>query len=487
MKKFKSQEPKHKSEEKNEPVVSVQNNFIAHMSHELRSPLNAILGFSQLLAHNKQLPAESREQASIIYRSGEHLLALINQVLDLSKMESGQENLEENNFDLYALLHELEEMFILRAEEKRLKLVLQWNKKLPRYICADESKLRQILHNLFSNAIKFTSQGGVELRVEAQTNPSSSGKDLEIFFELEDSGCGISREEFSKVFLPFQQTKSGEKIQEGTGLGMSISASFVRLMGGKISLESKLNKGSTFRFSIQAQLREVYDVPIKKKHRKVLGLKSSQKKFRLLIADDDKINSLLLRKILEPLEVECKEAENGEKAIDLWRKFCPHLILMDIKMPLMGGLEACQYIKNHSPEKAPIVIALGVSGLPQEKSLLRRVGCDDLLEKPIQEFAVFALLEKYLGLEYIYEENKEEMVTQSAELRFPNQLAMLPEFLQEKLEEAATQADLENIQSMVGIIRQKNPLLALTISGLAHQFDYGKILEGLEEAKSIRG
>ncbi|CAD0232229.1 putative Histidine kinase [Planktothrix agardhii] len=222
------------------------------MSHELRSPLNAILGFSQLMLRSSNLSSEQSENAGIIYRSGDYLLTLINNVLDLSKIEAGKTTLNPTNFDLYRLLDDLEDMLDLRASNAGLKLIFQRDENVPHYICTDEIKLRQVLINLLSNAIKFTTKGDITLTVFQEEEEDSTDV-ISLNFKIRDTGVGISEAELPKLFEAFTQTQAGKESQEGTGLGLAISRKFVQLMGGDISVESELGKGTTFRFKIQAK------------------------------------------------------------------------------------------------------------------------------------------------------------------------------------------------------------------------------------------
>ncbi|MGQ9873448.1 ATP-binding protein [Leptodesmis sp.] len=317
--------------------------FLANMSHELRTPLNAILGFTQLMHRDRSLTREHQEYIEIISRSGEHLLALINNVLEMSKIEAGRVTLNEGNVDLARLLDNLEAMLQLRAQSKRLSLVVERSPVLPRYIRTDEGKLNQVLINLLSNAIKFTQQGRVTLRVNVADSwqrhllPDTTT----LYFEVEDTGSGILPEEIDHLFEAFSQTEIGLKATEGTGLGLAISQKFVQLMGGQISVDSRIGQGSTFAFTIQVMV--IAEAPVEKPAAivgKVIGVANNQPPCRILIADDDPTNRLLLNKLLKRLNFEVREANNGQEAIAQWQAWHPHLIWMDMQMPEMDGYEA---------------------------------------------------------------------------------------------------------------------------------------------------
>ncbi len=359
--------------------------FLANMSHELRTPLNAILGFTQLLGRDSSLKPEQQEQLEIITRSGEHLLDLINNVLQMSKIEVGQVTVNNNTFDLHRLLASLEEMLQLQAEKKGLQLIFDYAPNLPQYVQTDESKLRQVLINLLANAIKFTSEGGVTLRVKAQQGSrewgvgsreedKGDGGDREdrterkdggdneaksilslpsslsslspssrlpppdsLLFEVEDTGPGIAPEEMDNLFKAFVQTEAGRRTLEGTGLGLPISRQFVKLMGGDISVSSTVGKGSIFKFDIEIGLADEVEIQETQANRRVIGLEPGQSDYRILVVDDRIESRLLLMKLLASVGFSVREADNGQEALNQWQEFEPHLIWMDMRMPVMDG------------------------------------------------------------------------------------------------------------------------------------------------------
>ncbi len=311
--------------------------FLANMSHELRTPLNAILGFTQLLARDDNLTLDQRDNLATIQRSGQHLLTLINDVLDMSKIEAGRMALRPENFDLRHMLNDLEEMFRLRATNKHLMLDFDLTSDLPRYLYADEGKLRQVIINLLGNAVKFTVAGGVALRAAYHTDRLS--------IEVEDSGPGLTAEELTLIFRPFVQVASSQTAHEGTGLGLSISYEFVRLMGGELRVSSVPDHGSVFSFDIPVTLSPADSVPTIPEARRVIGLEPNQPKYRLLIVDDRDTSRRLLVKLLAPLGFDVREAIDGREALAVWADWQPHLIWMDMRMPVMDGHEATRHIK----------------------------------------------------------------------------------------------------------------------------------------------
>jgi len=408
------------AKEKAEVANFAKSTFIANMSHELRSPLNAILGFSQVMTRSQTLPPEHQDNVSIITRSGEHLLTLINQVLDLSKIEAGRTILIEKNFDLYRLLDDLEDIFHLKAEDKRLQLLFERTPDLPRYICTDEVKLRQVLINLLNNAIKFTQEGGVSVRVRSVMGNGSlvieNGEEnshYQLHFEVEDTGLGIALEELDSLFEAFVQTQTGKDAQEGTGLGLPISRKFVQLMGGEMSVSSEVGRGTLIKFAIQVSVVDAADIETKQPTRRVIALEPNQPRYRILIVDDKPINRQLLIKLLNPLGFELREASNGKETIEVWNSWEPHLIWMDMRMPVMDGYEATKQIKATTKGQATAIIALTASALEEERAVVLSAGCDDFLRKPFREADIFAIMNKHIGVRYIYEDQTPAKAEQS--------------------------------------------------------------------------
>ncbi|MEC4893010.1 MAG: response regulator [Oscillatoria sp. PMC 1051.18] len=459
--------------------------FLANMSHELRSPLNAILGFCQLMARSATLGEEHKENVSIMNRSGEHLLTLINNVLDLSKIEAGRITLNETNFDLYNLLDELEDLFQFKAEDKRLNLVFKRTSNVPQYIQADKVKLRQVLINLLSNGIKFTKQGQVCLQVKGENIKANSAH---LFFQVKDTGAGIAPEELDSLFEAFVQTQAGREAQEGTGLGLPIARKFVQLMGGEITVNSRIHQGSSFQFTIP--IKVVTDFALlenEQPSRRAIALTANQPEYRILVVDDMWDNRQLLAKILNSVGFLTKEAENGEQAISVWQNWQPHLIWMDLRMPVLDGYETTKQIRLQERKKDrqshTVIIALTASVLGDEYKLVQQAGCDDYVRKPFRENIIFEKIAKYLGVEYLYEEETILPENTKTEISLQTLKPIMYSEWFSQLEEAANAIDNEKIFHLIAEIPSEQAAIAKALADLVNNFRCDKIIDLIEGIK----
>ncbi len=465
------------AKERAEVANQAKSTFLANMSHELRTPLNAILGFAQIMNRSQTIPREQQENLGIISRSGEHLLTLINNILDLSKIEAGKTTLNPQNFDFYRFLDDLVEMFQLRSDDKKLLLGFERGATVPQFIRTDETKLRQVLINLLNNALKFTESGGVTLRVAVPD--SQPGIDqTTLHFEVEDTGPGIAPEEFEALFEAFVQTETGRQSQEGTGLGLPLSRQFVQLMGGDLAVKSEVGDGATFLFDIPVDV--VAESVVAKKDgpsaQQVIALTPGQPRYRILIVDDNWTNRQLLLRLLNPLGFELREAENGQEAVAQWEMWSPHLIWMDMRMPVMDGYEATRQIKASTKGQATAIIALTASTLEEERAVVLSAGCDDFVRKPFRESEIFDTMHTHLGVEFVYAETEAGDIDPDHE-ESTIDLAKLSPNLLNRLQQAAEDNDLSAMNTIVDEIRLDDHGLAESLTRLADAFEYEQIAD----------
>ena len=471
------------AKEASEIANQTKSNFLANISHELRTPLNVILGFTQIMDRDNSLSDKQKETLKIINHSGEHLLSLINDVLEVTKIESGKTNLYYTNLNLHSLLDSLLKMLRLKAEEKGLELFFTQDKNIPRYIRTDESKLRQILINLLSNAIKFTTVGIVELQVKILDSVTTKSTDDDVrvtnlLFNVIDTGMGIAETEIPSLFESFVQTESGIKSQQGTGLGLAISRKFAQLMGGNITVTSEVNQGSTF--SVTLPVESVSEMAVKlRETRKVIGLAPDQPSYRILIVEDRWENRLLLRNLLDTLGFKIREADNGQKGISVWQEWHPHLIFMDLQMPIMNGLTATQHIKAHDLNSETVIIALTANVFTKQRSEILAAGCDDFITKPFKEEIIFEKIAQYLAVTYLYEE---EVSSDFNSLFTPQKITsknldIMSEQWKYQFGEAALQLDSELLKKLTTEIPQEFQFLRTSLENKIENFDFDQILE----------
>jgi PAS domain S-box-containing protein len=397
-----------------EAANRAKSTFLSNMSHELRTPLNAIIGFTELLSMDPATSEEQQEQLDIILRSGEHLLKLINDVLEMSKIDAGRIVLHENQFDLYQLLNDLEAMLGSQASSKRLQLYFDCAPNVPQYVRADEGKLRQILINLLGNAIKFTEKGSVTLQVRqvaqetSRTSYPSVLTSVVLSFEVKDTGLGIASTEIGQLFEPFIQTSTGQQQYQGTGLGLAISKRLVELMGGRITVSSVPNQGTAFKFEIPVSLSKPNIESTFSVTKRVVSLAPGQPVYRLLVVEDQHDSRNLAVKLLTKVGFDVCEATNGQEAIALWQNWKPDLILMDMQMPVLSGYEATQQIRvleanrTASSPQPTVIIATTASAFEEQRSQILQSGCNDAVYKPYKVEELYAIIAKHLGTSYVY-------------------------------------------------------------------------------------
>lgn len=454
--------------------------FLANMSHELRTPLNAILGFAQLMERDSALTTHQRESLATINRSGEHLLQLINDVLEMSKIEAGRTVLNPEPFDLYQLLKTIQEMFQVRAASKKLYLKVELAEDLPQYIFTDQGKLRQVLINLLANAFKFTVKGGVTLRVTGQAQATG----YLLHFEIADTGKGIAAEELDRLFQPFVQTASGLQSKEGTGLGLTLSRQFVQLMGGNISLSSEVNCGSTFYFDIRVELARRSQVPAPTSRKRVHSLAPTQPTYRMLVVDDRLENCHILTQLLNSVGFETCVATNGQEAIQQWQTWHPQLIWMDMRMPIMDGYEASRQIRaqeHKNSNSRTVIIALTASAFEEQRADILAAGCDDLIRKPFREEVIFNKIAEHLAVEYVYAQEPDNQPPQQPATEIEPlttaDITTMPTVWITALHDAAIQVDAELICQLIQQIPETHRHLAQGLTELVNNFCFDEIID----------
>jgi signal transduction histidine kinase/CheY-like chemotaxis protein/streptogramin lyase len=466
-----------------EAANQAKSTFLANMSHELRTPLNAILGFSQLLAREPHATVDQRDKLNIINRSGEHLLAMINDVLDLSKIEASRMELEAEVFDLPLILEDIGNMFALSAKNAGLGFELSIEAELARFVRADAGKLRQILINLLSNAVKFTDQGGVSLR--ARRIPMSDDPAMvRLQLEVEDSGSGISPELVENIFEPFYQVSKIQASSKGTGLGLAISKSFVKMMGGEISVDSTPGKGSLFRVELPVVPAEAIEVVnVWPTGPAVLGLAPGQPAWRILIVEDNIENRLLLSGLLRKAGFEIREVENGKEAIAQFHKWQPHLIWMDMRMPVMDGYEATAKIRSLPGGDRVKIVAITASAFGEQRHDILAVGCDDLVRKPFRDHEIFESMARQLDIKYLYKDMGEETLLKERINLTAEMLAELPPELNQELRQSVLALDREAIFALIERIEPMSLDTAKGLRILMDNFQTGLIGDLLGEVK----
>ena len=397
-------------------LARLRSDFLAQMSHELRTPLNAILGYAQILQREPQLPKRQAVGLATIHESGQHLLTLINDILDLARVEAGKLSLQATDIDLSNFLRIVDDIIRVKAEEKSLSFELRASPELPAAVSVDDKRLRQILLNLLGNAVKFTDRGGIVLGVQRVATAENGQTMVRLRFEVEDSGIGMSEEQLSRIFLPFEQVSDVRRREAGTGLGLAISHQLIRLMGGDIHVRSVLGKGSLFWFELDLPLAEPLLTELSAQA-PILGHEGPGKK--ILVVDDVAHNRAMLIEALQPLGFDVHDAKNGEECLEMLDSLRPDLIVMDVMMPVMDGREATRRIRA-MPEFAGIpIIIVTASASREDETKNLEAGANAFIPKPIELPVLLKTIGKLLSLTWIHDKAKRDSAEEPAELVAP--------------------------------------------------------------------
>ncbi|MDM8551915.1 response regulator, partial [Desulfobacterales bacterium HSG2] len=473
-----------------ETASQAKSMFLANMSHELRTPLNAILGYAQILRRDRNLTTAQTDGLDVIRKSGQHLLTLINDILDLSKIEARKMELFPTDLGLPEFLDSIVGIIRMRAQQGDVRFVYEIDSKLPACIQADETRLRQVLINLLGNAVKFTESGGtVTFRVMTGDWPLTAEKtprQSEIRFEVEDTGVGIAPELVETIFQPFEQVGNSQQRAQGTGLGLAVSRQLVELMGGELRVTSEPGKGSLFYFEAPFPFAEVPAEEERTVQQEIIGYTGEQQK--ILVVDDREENRLVLLNMLKPPGFDVTLAEHGRDGVEKAGKILPDCILMDLMMPVMSGFEAVKAIRQIPELRDVPIIAISASVFEPDRAKSEVAGCDDFLPKPVDAGKLFSLIGKHLSLTWTYREHPAGQETPAPP---PPEAEIIPPPLRELevLYEMAMFGDLQKVEDRMEYLEETDPkysAFARKVREFAKHFEDEPILALVEQYMEVK-
>lgn len=476
-------EERARAEKTAEKANQAKSLFLASMSHEIRTPLNAVLGFTQLLLMDPQLGPAQRRSLETVHRSGEHLLMLLNDILEMSKIEAGRVETHPVHFDLWSLLEDLEATFVVLTRQAGLTLEVFKTDDLPRWVLADEQKLRQILHNLLGNAVKFTESGGIVLRAALQ--PVHLETAARLRFEVEDSGPGIPEDSRGSIFRTFEQLAADKTRKGGTGLGLAISKAYVELMGGNIAVSGQMGVGSVFSFDLPFTPGQTQEGHTRQTSSRITRLAEGQDEIRILVVDDNDANREILSTLLRLAGFSVQEAADGQAACDLFSSWNPQMILLDMIMPVMDGFQVLESIRTTEAGRAVPIIAVTASVLREDENRVLAAGAVAFLKKPFKAGEIYALLEEHLGVRYQKDDANDQPTAQvpSDSIRDRQAIRAISAHAREELRQAAISLDVERLGECIELTGRENRDAAAVLERLLFEFRFEAIRELLDAAE----
>jgi len=453
-----------------EAANHAKSRFLAHMSHELRTPLNAILGHTQIMSRQSCFMPEELSALESIGKSGDHLLTLINNILEMSKIEAGQAVLQPSPFVIEALINDLRIMFADQVRQKGLTFSVEKKSKVLDAVKADRGKLIQILINLLSNAIRNTLSGGITMRLD-MTSPAGDARHLEI--SVSDTGRGIAADDLQSIFDPFVQADQNSVPQSGTGLGLTISRQYARMMGGDLTVESREGEGSTFRLTLPVVAAEpptaaVRNIPITR----IVGIKNNDREYRILLVDDEASNRDVLDRMLSPVGFTVLRASGGKEAIAAFADWKPHLILMDIRMPEVDGITAIRSIRATQSGQTVPIIGVSASVFDEDRNTVLNSGANDFVAKPIHEFDLLEKIGRCLKIDYRVDSSSEATASSAEPSALRREhLAGLPDTLIAEMRAAVEGGYMDRMTELVRRAADHSPTVSRQLLELVHQYD----------------